>query len=167
MPPEAVQSHELTRVARQVRDNERRLASQVDAVAALTLLQRDLFARINPAIVEAYLDRLAGAGVLAVSPHCSRPWLPPPVPARGRPAARQLSEAAAMSMSPPAATPFAKPRRISTSGDTITLGPGEPGFTDLIALADTEPWPRTSTSPARAPIPPALRPTTFTPTRPQ
>ena len=58
-----VQSRDLERVARQVKDSERRLASQVDAVAALTLLQRDLFARINPAIVEAYLDRLNAAGI--------------------------------------------------------------------------------------------------------
>ena len=50
----------------QVKDTERRLASQVDAVAALTLLQRDLFARINPAIVEAYLDRLNAAGIASV-----------------------------------------------------------------------------------------------------
>lgn len=69
----AVQAQELTRVARQVRDNERRLASQVDAVAALTLLQRDLFARINPAIVEAYLDRLVGAGVLQSAPTAAGP----------------------------------------------------------------------------------------------
>ena len=60
------------RAARQVQDTERRLASQVDAVAALTLLQRDLFARINPAIVEAYLDRLSAAGWSLYSP-------PPPV----------------------------------------------------------------------------------------
>jgi superfamily II DNA/RNA helicase len=61
-----VQSRDLERVARQVKDTERRLASQVDAIAALTLLQRDLFARINPAIVEAYLDRLDAAGIVAV-----------------------------------------------------------------------------------------------------
>ncbi|MEI5036119.1 helicase-related protein [Streptomyces sp. S1A(2023)] len=70
---QAVQAQELSRAARKVRDNERRLASQVDAVAALTLLQRDLFARINPAIVEAYLDRLAAAGVLKSAPTAAGP----------------------------------------------------------------------------------------------
>jgi len=65
---EAVQKQEIARAARQVRENERRLASQVDAVAALTLLQRDLFARVNPAIVEAYLERLAAADVVAAQP---------------------------------------------------------------------------------------------------
>jgi hypothetical protein len=50
-------------------------ASQVDAVAALTLLQRDLFARINPAIVEAYIST-------GSPPHnCSLPNPPLPGPA--------------------------------------------------------------------------------------
>ena len=39
---------------------------RVDAMAALTLLQRDHLARINPAIVEAYLLRLDAAQVLTV-----------------------------------------------------------------------------------------------------
>jgi superfamily II DNA or RNA helicase len=69
----AIQSQELTRAARQVRDTERKLASQVDAVAALTLLQRDLFARVNPAIVEAYLDRLATAKLLRAEPTAAGP----------------------------------------------------------------------------------------------
>jgi superfamily II DNA or RNA helicase len=131
----AVQSQELTRAARQVRDNERRLASQVDAVAAMTLLQRDLFARINPAIVEAYLDRLATAGVLRSAPTAAGHGF------------RQLSL--------PGGTAFPKSLgsgpdvHIATSGeavreavgsidvgDTITLGPGEPGFADLIGLAE-------------------------------
>lgn len=129
----AVQAHELTRVARQVRDNERRLASQVDAVAALTLLQRDLFARINPAIVEAYIDRLAGAGVLESAPTAAGPGF------------RRLSRAGERL---PASLGGGVEIHIATSGDavreaeesidvgdTITLGPGEPGFTDLIDLA--------------------------------
>ena len=100
----AVQAQELNRVARQVRDNERRLASQVDAVAALTLLQRDLFARINPAIVEAYLDRLAAAGVLHGRTHRGRHGVPPIIAMRTDFARR--SEVARM-------------RAIATSGEAL------------------------------------------------
>ncbi|MGC4939307.1 helicase-related protein [Kribbella sp. DT2] len=130
----AIQSHELTRVARQVRDTERRLASQVDAVAALTLLQRDLFARINPAIVEAYLDRLAAANLLRAEPTA---------------AGAGFRRLALTSGTLPASLGGGYEVHIATSGDalreaaenidvgdTITLGPGEPGFTDLIKLAD-------------------------------
>jgi superfamily II DNA or RNA helicase len=130
----AVRAQELTRVARQVRDNERRLASQVDAVAALTLLQRDLFARINPAIVEAYLDRLSAAGVLQAAPTAAGPGF------------RRLSVSGGEL---PASLGGGSDAHIATSGEavraaeesidiggTVTLGPGEPAFTDLIALAD-------------------------------
>lgn len=130
----AVQAQELARVARQVRDNERRLASQVDAVAALTLLQRDLFARINPAIVEAYLDRLAAASLLQSAPTAAGAGF------------RRLSLCGEDEF--PANLGGGSEVHIATSGDalreaaesidigdTITLGPGEPGFTDLIDMA--------------------------------
>lgn len=130
----AVQSQELARAARQVRDTERRLASQVDAVAALTLLQRDLFARVNPAIVEAYLERLAAAGVVSVTPTAAGPGF------------RRLASVTGVL---PAALGGGREAHVATSGgavlaaegsidigDTITLGPGEAAFTDLIGMAD-------------------------------
>ncbi|MGY2119102.1 helicase-related protein [Nocardia gipuzkoensis] len=132
----AVQAQELARTARQVRDNERRLASQVDAVAALTLLQRDLFARVNPAIVEAYLDRLSTAEVLQSAPTAAGSGF------------RRLTLANATF---PASLGGSGEVHIATSGeavrdaaesidigDTLTLGPGEPGFTDLITLAERD-----------------------------
>lgn len=130
----AIQSHELTRVARQVRDTERKLASQVDAVAALTLLQRDLFARINPAIVEAYLDRLAAANLLRVEPTAAgagfrRLGLGP----GALPASLGGGHEVHIATSGDALREAAESIDV---GDTITLGPGEPGFTDLIKLAD-------------------------------
>lgn len=129
-----VQSRDLERVARQVKDTERRLASQVDAVAALTLLQRDLFARINPAIVEAYLDRLDAAGIVAVKKtaagegfrHLSRPDGLPPSLGGGTQALVATSGEAV---------------RDATTidlGGLVTLGPGEPAFTDLIDVGDRE-----------------------------
>jgi superfamily II DNA or RNA helicase len=130
----AVRAQQLARAARQVRDSERRLASQVDAVAALTLLQRDLFARINPAIVEAYLDRLAAAEVLTVAPTAAGVGF------------RQLSLAHG---NLPKSLGSGRGTHIATSGDavreaeqsidvgdTVVLGPGEQAFSDLIALAE-------------------------------
>ncbi len=129
----AVRAQDLARVARQVRDTERRLASQVDAVAALTLLQRDLFARINPAIVEAYLDRLTAARFLDSQPTAAGPGF------------RRLAMTEGTLPDTLGGGPEA---HIATSGEAIreatgidttglvTLGPGEPGFTDLIRLAD-------------------------------
>lgn len=131
----AVQAQELARVARQVRDNERRLASQVDAVAALTLLQRDLFARINPAIVEAYLDRLDGAGVVQCAPTAAGPGFR----RLSLPAGGSLPDSLGGSNSAHIATSGEAVRQAEESidvGDTITLGPGEEGFTDLIDLAN-------------------------------
>ncbi|KQT92054.1 helicase [Marmoricola sp. Leaf446] len=131
----AVRSHELARVARQVRDNERRLASQVDAVAALTLLQRDLFARINPAIVEAYLDRLAGAGVVQSYPTAAGPGFR----RISLPAGRRLPNSLGGGNFVHIATSGEALRQAEASidvGDTTTLGPGEEGFTDLIELAN-------------------------------
>ncbi|MER5323705.1 helicase-related protein [Streptosporangium roseum] len=129
----AVRAQDLTRVARQVQDTERRLASQVDAVAALTLLQRDLFARINPAIVEAYLDRLAAARLLRAQPTAAGSGF------------RRLSMTTGTL---PATLGGGVEAHVATSGEAVreattidttglvTLGPGEPGFTDLIRLAD-------------------------------
>ncbi|HEY0691752.1 MAG TPA: helicase-related protein [Kribbella sp.] len=131
---EAIQSQELTRAARQVRDTERKLASQVDAVAALTLLQRDLFARVNPAIVEAYLDRLAAADLLRVEPTAAGPGFRRIGLSNGS-LPGSLGGGSAVHI----ATSGEVLRTASESidvGDTITLGPGEPGFTDLIKLAD-------------------------------
>jgi superfamily II DNA or RNA helicase len=131
----AVRAHDLTRAARQMNDAERRLATQVDAVAALTLLQRDLFARINPAIVEAYLDRLSAAEILGVEPTAAGPGF------------RRLS---AVSGALPVTLGGGAESVVATSGDAVrdatgidttglvTLGPGEPAFTDLIAAAASE-----------------------------
>jgi superfamily II DNA or RNA helicase len=131
---EQVRSRDIERVARQVKDTERRLSSQVDAVAALTLLQRDLFARINPAIVEAYLDRLNAAEVLGVRKTAAGDGF------------RRLTRPAGL----PTTLGGGTDAHVATSGqavleastidlsDLVTLGPGEPAFTDLIAIADDE-----------------------------
>jgi superfamily II DNA or RNA helicase len=130
----AVQSQEIARAARQVRDNERRLASQVDAVAALTLLQRDLFARINPAIVEAYLDRLASAGVVSVTPTAAGPGFRRLSAARGQ-LPKELGGMTEAHVATSGEAVLAAEGSIDIGG-TITLGPGEPAFTELIGMAN-------------------------------
>lgn len=130
----AVQAQELARAARHARDTERRLSVPVDAVAALTLLQRDLFSRINPAIVEAYLDRLDAAGIVSVTRTAAGPGflrltstagtLPPGLGARTEAHVATSGEAV-----------LAAEGSIDLD-DTITLGPGEPAFTDLIDMAE-------------------------------
>lgn len=130
----AVQTQELTRAARQVRDNERRLASQVDAVAALTLLQRDLFARINPAIVEAYLDRLAAANVLHSAPTAAGAGFRRLSLEDGRVFPPTLGSDTEVHIATSGDAVREAAENIDI-GDTITLGPGEPGFTDLIRMA--------------------------------
>lgn len=130
----AIQTQELVRKAREVRDTERKLASQVDAVAALTLLQRDLFARINPAIVEAYLDRLAAAGVLTADRTASGDGFRRITMSNGQlPVSLGGGDSVLVATSGDALRTAADSIDI---GDAITLGPGESGFTDLIDLAE-------------------------------
>lgn len=129
-----VQIRDLERVAREVRETERRLASQVDAVAALTLLQRDLFARINPAIVEAYLERLGAAEIATVQKTASGEGFRRISRSRGLPPSLGGGTSALVATSGEAV-------RAATTIDLdglVTLGPGEPAFTDLIAIADSE-----------------------------
>ncbi|OZC59775.1 helicase [Rhodococcus sp. 06-621-2] len=130
----AIQTQELVRKAREVRDTERKLASQVDAVAALTLLQRDLFARINPAIVEAYLDRLAAAGLVTADRTASGEGFRRITMSDGT-----LPDSLGGGDSVLVATSGDALRTAADSidiGDAVTLGPGESGFTDLIDLAE-------------------------------
>ncbi|PTR36690.1 type III restriction/modification enzyme restriction subunit [Rhodococcus sp. OK611] len=132
----AIQTQELVRKAREVRDTERKLASQVDAVAALTLLQRDLFARINPAIVEAYLDRLDASGLITADRTAAGDGFRQITVATGT-----LPTSLGGSTSVHVATSGEALRAAAENIDvteTITLGPGEPGFVDLIRLADMQ-----------------------------
>ena len=129
----AVQVHDLTRAARQVQDTERRLASQVDAIAALTLLQRDLFARINPAIVESYLDRLSAAHLLNAQPTAAGPGFRQLTVAAGH-LPQSLGGGSGMLVATSSDAIRDNASNIDTAG-MVTLGPGEPAFTDLIRLA--------------------------------
>jgi superfamily II DNA or RNA helicase len=127
-----VTAHDLRRAAERTRESEADLASKVDAMAALTLLQQDVLERINPAIVEAYLRRLDEAGLISVRSTAAgegflelRREEPLPTGLGGKSSALIATSGEALR---------------AEAGDVdasraLALGPGEPGFTDLIALA--------------------------------
>jgi hypothetical protein len=127
-----VTAHELRRAAEQTRALEAVLSSKVDAVAALSVRQRDMLDRVNPAIVEAYLARLSSAGLVTTSKTALGDGILLVERAEGLPA----SLGAGVRV------------RVATSGDAlrvagmhadtshvVALGPGEPAFMELIALA--------------------------------
>ena len=102
-------------------------------MAALTLLQRDLLARINPAIVESYLARLNAAGLLTAQPTAagdgillleSRDRLPAGLGGGTRALVATSGEALR--------SPGVDTR------DVLALGPGEEAFSALIAFAEDE-----------------------------
>ncbi|OBB05374.1 helicase [Mycolicibacterium conceptionense] len=132
----AVQAQEITRAARQVRDTERQLASQVDAVAALTLLQRDLFARINPAIVEKYLERLTAADLLSAQRTAIGDGFRQLVAVTG-PFPTSLGGGESILVATSGEAIRDNDSIVDTAG-MITLGPGEPAFADLIGLAERD-----------------------------
>lgn len=128
-----VKAQELKRAAQTSRAAEMILATQVDAMAALTLLQRDLLARINPAIVEAFLGRLDAAGILKSRPTAagegvrlisSQTALPSSLGGGGSALVATSGEALRDS------------ERLIDTANIVPLGPGEKAFTDLIGLAD-------------------------------
>jgi superfamily II DNA or RNA helicase len=126
-----VQAQELKRAAQQARAVDSVLASQVDAMAALTLLQRDLLARINPAIVESYLARLGAAGLLTIFPTAAGDGIlllesPEALPAGLGGGTRALVATSGDAL---------RSHGVDTR-DVLALGPGEDAFSALITFAE-------------------------------
>ncbi|MGH2596916.1 MAG: DEAD/DEAH box helicase, partial [Actinomycetota bacterium] len=123
---------ELRRAAEQTRAMEAVLSSKVDAVAALSVRQQDMLDRVNPAIVEAYLARLSAAGLVAASKTALGDGILLLERAEGLPPALGGGVQVRVATSGEAL------RAAGMHADTshvVALGPGEPAFTDLIALA--------------------------------
>lgn len=121
---------DLGRRSRQVREQEAALASTVDAMAALTLLQQDLLERINPAIVEAYLRRLDAARLMTVQDTAAGDGIllltgpqPLPVGLGGGHSALVATSGRAILES-------------TASASALALGPGSAAFADLISFAE-------------------------------
>ncbi len=128
-----IRTADLKRAAQASRAQESVLASQVDAMAALTLLQSDILARINPAIVESYLTRLHLAGVLRAQATAAGEGIfllkstgafPPGLGGGSQSMVATSSDALR-----------AHALTVDT-GNVLALGPGEPAFGALITLAD-------------------------------
>ncbi len=124
----------LRATAEQTRRNESALASAVDIAAAVQRLNADTLERVNPAIVEAYLARLASAGVLAVTKTAAGDGiLRLAVPGGALPAGLGGRDTALIANSGAAVTEAQASGAALT--DVIPLGPGEPAFTDLVTYA--------------------------------
>src|SRR5664280_1281102 len=67
----AVTASRLADAAERADEQERVLKTSVDIAQAVTALQDEQLDRINPAIVEAFLHRVAEGGVIRVSPHAA------------------------------------------------------------------------------------------------
>ena len=124
----------LRATAEQTRRNEAALASAVDIVAAIQRLNADTLERVNPAIVEAYLTRLASAHVLEVAKTAAGEGiLRLAVPGGALPAGLDGRETALIATGGTAIT------EAQASGAALTnvipLGPGEPAFADLVSYA--------------------------------
>ena len=127
-----VNAHDLRRIAEQTRESEADLASKVDAMAALTLLQQDILERINPAIVEAFLDRLDDTDLVSVRRTAAGEGFLELRREEGLPGALGGRHSALIATSGEAIRERAGDVDASRA---LALGPGEPAFGDLIALA--------------------------------
>ncbi len=126
----AVNAEELKRHARKLKDDERQLASKVEAQAALTLLQRDLFSRINPAIVEAFLQRLCDAGLIEAPPTAAGEGFHQLSFTTG-PLPGELGGGSSVHIATSGEAVATASAHTNLTG-TLTLGPGEPAFGALI-----------------------------------
>ncbi len=120
----------IRQAAQAARAQESRLAEQVKVVEALALLQQDYLERINPAIVDAYLDRVNASGLLTVRPTAMGDEV-------------RLLSATRL----PAALGGQATALVAISGDALkevaladncvlALGPGDPAFAALIDMAE-------------------------------
>ncbi|MEU7769854.1 helicase-related protein [Micromonospora taraxaci] len=134
----AITAERIKSVAEQRHRQEASLASGVDVIEAVRLLNQDVLERVNPAVVEAYLRRLSDAGLLRVVKsaagegllHISAPDdFPLPASLGGRQSALVATSGAALA-------------RASDGGaDTsqaFALGPGESAFRDLVSRVGVE-----------------------------
>jgi len=131
----AITSAQLQSAAAQTRRTEAALASTVDVASAIQQLNVDTLARINPAIVEAYLTRLADANVLAVTKTAAGEGIFRLASRNGSfPASLGSSRAVSVATSSKALTDAEETG--ATLTNVVSLGPGDPAFHDLVAYAE-------------------------------
>jgi hypothetical protein len=148
----AVTASKLEALSREADALEAELASTVDVSAAVAALHEDKLERINPAIVAAYLMRLANAKVITIAPHAAgegiyalrRPdgqALPLEFDALrrfedGRLSADRRPKYAIVATSGSALS--AARAAGADMSNALSLGPAEPAFRSLVDLASSE-----------------------------
>lgn len=136
---QAVTSARLEDAAKQAAAREAALRSAVDIAAAVAALHDEQLARINPAIVEAFLARVADGGAVAVAPHAAGEGiftltLPGgTLPREFAPSGHSRPGPAAVVATSGAALIAARKASADVS-EVISLGPSDPPFRSLITL---------------------------------
>ena len=137
---QAVTAARLEDAAKQAAAQEAALRSAVDVASAVAALHDDELDAINPAIVEAFLGRVADGGIARVAPHAAGEGiftLTLPIgeslPREFAPAGRPRPGRTAVVATSGAALAAARKAGADVS-DVISLGPSEPPFQSLVAL---------------------------------
>jgi superfamily II DNA or RNA helicase len=132
----AISAERIRSTAQRARRQEKDLASNVDVGEAVRLLHQDVLDRVNPAIVEAYLRRLAETGLVQIAKS-----------AVGEGVLRVKASTALPGVLGPGVSALvatsreARVRANETGADAsraVALGPGEPAFGDLIGWVHGE-----------------------------
>jgi hypothetical protein len=131
---QAVTVAQLRSTAQQARKEEAALATAVDVAAAIQRLNSDTLKRINPAIVEKYLHRLAVAHVMnreqsAAGEGIFRLTIPSGV------LPKSLGSGASALIASSGSALTEAQMTGATLTNVIPLGPGEPAFRELVAFA--------------------------------
>lgn len=132
----AISAERIRSTADRARRQEKDLASTVDVGEAVRLLHQDVLERVNPAIVEAYLQRLAGTGLLRASKSAVGDGLLRLKASTALPGALGPGDSALVAISHQALV-----RAGQTGADAshaVALGPGEAAFADLVSWAHRE-----------------------------
>lgn len=134
---QAITAGRLHSTAQHARKIETELASTVDVNAAIERLHADILERINPAIVEAFIDQLQAARLLSSARTASGEGILRITTPDGVPLPETLG-------SQPSAVVATSGKALSDAqangailSHVIPLGPGEPAFRDLVGYART------------------------------
>jgi superfamily II DNA or RNA helicase len=136
----AVTATQLADAAKQADEKERALKTSVDIAQAVNALQAEQLDRINPAIVEAFLQRAAAGGAIAVSHHAAGDGMftlarPDAQPLPREFAAPGQRNAGATALVATSGTALAQARAGGAAvADAIALGPSDPPYRALVAL---------------------------------
>jgi superfamily II DNA or RNA helicase len=140
---EAVTLVRLEEAARQAAAQEAALRSAVDVSAAVAALQDEQLNRINPAIVEAFLSRLADGGAVKIAPHAAGEGIFTLTLPGGQALPREFTPPGCSRPGPAAVvatsgTALVAARKASADvSEVISLGPSDPPFQALVALCAT------------------------------